>query len=72
MLGVAIVGSFGFMSAYVMHASIQIEGLGLAIALAGFVAAALAWSSWIIGRDQVVDHIERISVRRRGEGRRER
>lgn len=58
MLGVAIAGSFGFMSAYVMHASIQIEGLGLAIALAGFVAAALAWSSWIIGRDQVVDHID--------------
>ena len=58
MLGVAIAGSFGFMSAYVMHASIQIEGLGLAVALAGFVAAALAWSSWIIGRDQVVDHID--------------
>ncbi|MGA3035899.1 MAG: Rieske 2Fe-2S domain-containing protein [Vulcanimicrobiaceae bacterium] len=58
MLGIAIAGSLGFMAAYIVHATIQIEGLALAIALTGFVAAALAWSSWIIGRDQVVDQID--------------
>ena len=57
-LSVAILGSIAFMAAYVMHASIQLEGLAFAVALAGFVCAALGWSSWIIGRDQVVDHID--------------
>jgi len=57
-LCVAILGSIGFMVAYVEHAPIQIEGLAMAVALGGFVCAALGWSSWIIGRDEVVDRID--------------
>jgi len=57
-LGVAILASFGFMFSYVVHASTQIEGMALAIAIFGFVIAALGWSSWMIKRDQVVDRID--------------
>jgi len=57
-LAIAILGSLAFMVAYIMHASIQLEGLALAAALIGFVGAALGWSFWIIGHDRVVDRID--------------
>ncbi|HEY8296502.1 MAG TPA: Rieske 2Fe-2S domain-containing protein [Candidatus Baltobacteraceae bacterium] len=57
-LGLAILGSLGFMAAYVLHASIQAEGLALAVALLGFAIAAIGWANWIIGDDRVIDQIE--------------
>lgn len=51
----AIAGSAGFMVAYALHASTQAEGAGLAVALFGFLVAALGWAWRIIGEDQVVD-----------------
>ncbi len=51
----AIAGSIGFMFAYAFHATTQVEGLTLAIALCGFTLAALGWAGWIVGAEQTVD-----------------
>lgn len=57
-LALAALGSAGFMLSYALHADNQIEGATLALALIGFVGAAMGWAVWIIGPDQVVDQIE--------------
>jgi ubiquinol-cytochrome c reductase iron-sulfur subunit len=51
----AALGSLGFMAAYATHAGVQFEGLALTGAAAGFLAAALGWSRWLIPEDRVVD-----------------
>lgn len=43
------------MAAYALHAGIQFEGLALTAAAAGFLAAALGWSRWLIPEERVVD-----------------
>jgi ubiquinol-cytochrome c reductase iron-sulfur subunit len=50
-----VLGSAGFMAAYVLGAGTQAEGLGLAAAFAGFLLAALGWARWIVGADRVIE-----------------
>ncbi len=54
-IGAAMVGSVGFMVAFVLHSSIQWQGAFLALAFAGFMFAALGWARWILPREQVVE-----------------
>jgi ubiquinol-cytochrome c reductase iron-sulfur subunit len=51
----AILGSLGFMTAYARSAGTQWEGVSLAVALGGFLLAALGWAFWIVGEERVVD-----------------
>ncbi|MDQ6931152.1 MAG: Rieske (2Fe-2S) protein [Candidatus Eremiobacteraeota bacterium] len=57
-LALVIVGSAGFMAAYIFHANNQVEGSALGAALLGFAAAAAGWGAWIIRPARVVDHID--------------
>ena len=54
-LVLAILGSLGFMMAYARNAGTQWEGAALAVALGGFLLAALGWAFWIVGDERVVD-----------------
>lgn len=54
----SILGSAGFIAAYVRGASRLGEGLGIAFAAAGLSAAALGWAFWIVPDEVVVDQIE--------------
>ncbi len=54
-LVLAILGSLGFMTAYARSAGTQWEGVALAVALGGFLLAALGWAFWIVGDERVVD-----------------
>lgn len=54
-LVLAILGSLGFMIAYARGAGTQWEGVALAVALSGFLLAALGWAFWIVGDERVVD-----------------
>lgn len=54
-LVLAILASIGFMTAYARDAGAQWEGAALAVALGGFLLAALGWAFWIVGDERVVD-----------------
>ncbi|HEY8315061.1 MAG TPA: Rieske 2Fe-2S domain-containing protein [Candidatus Baltobacteraceae bacterium] len=54
-LVIAILGSVAFMVAYGFHRDTQTLGWALAVALAGFMLAALGWGFWIIPPEEVVD-----------------
>ncbi len=54
-LVVAILASLGFIAAYATAGERLYEGLSLAVACAGFAAAALAWAFGLLPREQVVD-----------------
>jgi ubiquinol-cytochrome c reductase iron-sulfur subunit len=56
-LFVAILGSAIFIASYFVTANRLFEGLGLAIATAGFCAAAVGWAFWILPDEQVIDEI---------------
>ncbi|MDQ2872756.1 MAG: Rieske 2Fe-2S domain-containing protein [Candidatus Eremiobacteraeota bacterium] len=51
----AILGSILFMLAYGFHLTTQFLGLTLALAVLGFMLAALGWARWVIPPEQVVD-----------------
>jgi ubiquinol-cytochrome c reductase iron-sulfur subunit len=51
----AIVGSVGFMVAFVLREDIHWQGAALALAFVGFMLAAIGWSRWILPREQVVE-----------------
>ena len=51
----AMAGSIIFIAAYASSAERLYEGLGLAIAAAGFAAAAVGWGFWLLPQDRVVD-----------------
>jgi ubiquinol-cytochrome c reductase iron-sulfur subunit len=55
---VAIIGSGGFIAAYVTGGDRLYEGLAIAIAAAGLCAGALGWALWIVPDELVVDEIE--------------
>lgn len=54
----SIIGSAGFVAAYVRGGSRLGEGLGVALAAAGLSAAAIGWAFWIVPDEVVVDDIE--------------
>jgi len=54
-LMVAIAGSLGFIVAYAFTADRIFEGVALAVACAGFSAAAAGWAFWIVPQQRVVD-----------------
>lgn len=57
-LFVAIVGSGGFIAAYVTSQSRLYEGLSLAVAAAALCSAAAGWAFWLLPPARVVDDIE--------------
>lgn len=54
-LFLSLLGSVMFMVGYAKQGSTQWLGFGLAIAFAGFMAAALGWARWILKQEKVVD-----------------
>ena len=54
-LVLAILASIGFVAAYATGGGRLYEGFALAVASAGFAAAALAWAFGLLPREQVVD-----------------
>ncbi len=52
-IGAAMLGSVGFMVAFVLHEDIHWQGGFLVFAFAGFMFAALGWARWILPREQV-------------------
>jgi ubiquinol-cytochrome c reductase iron-sulfur subunit len=54
----AIIGSAGFIVAYITSSDRLYEGLSLTLAAAGLSAAALGWACWIVPDEQVLDEIE--------------
>lgn len=57
-LGLAMAGSVGFIAAYAAGGDRLYEGVAIALAAAGFAAAALGWAFWVIPDESVVDELE--------------
>jgi len=54
-IGLAVFGSVWFMVEYATQKSAQMQGLGLVLAFAGFMFAALGWAKWILPKEQVIE-----------------
>jgi ubiquinol-cytochrome c reductase iron-sulfur subunit len=57
-LATTVLGSAGFIAAYVAAPLRLYEGISLALAAAGLCLAAVGWALWIVPDEQVVDEIE--------------
>lgn len=57
-LFLAILGSAGFIAAYVTGGDRLYEGLGIAVAAASLCFAAIGWAFWILPHERVVDEVD--------------
>lgn len=52
-IALAIAGSVGFMVSFALRENTQWQGAALALAFAGFMAAAIGWAKWVLPHEQV-------------------